>query len=37
VRVEPPTFKRHDEQNSDRYGESGAVTFEDVAIETGRR
>jgi len=34
LRVEPPTFDRHDEQNGDRYGESVAVTFEDVDVET---
>ncbi|UPV99619.1 iron transporter [Halorussus gelatinilyticus] len=36
VRVEPPEFKRHDEQNGDRYGETVAVTFEDVDVETGQ-
>ncbi|PSQ46400.1 hypothetical protein BRD15_09180 [Halobacteriales archaeon SW_6_65_15] len=36
VRVEPPTFGRHDETNGDRYGETVEVTFEDVEIETGR-
>ena len=36
VRVEPPTFQRHDEKNGDRYGETVEVTFEDVEIETGQ-
>jgi hypothetical protein len=36
VRVDPPTFGRHDETNGDRYGETVEVTFEDVEIETGR-
>ena len=36
VRVEPPTFKRHDETNGDRYGEAAEVTFESVDIETGQ-
>ena len=36
VRVEPPTFGRHDETNGDRYGETVEVTFEDVEIETGQ-
>ncbi|WP_135851386.1 iron transporter [Halorussus salinus] len=36
LRVEPPMFERHDEQNGDRYGESVAVTFEDVDVETGQ-
>ncbi|NHN58331.1 MULTISPECIES: iron transporter [Halorussus] len=36
VHVEPPEFKRHDEQNGDRYGEPVTVTFEDVDIETGQ-
>jgi hypothetical protein len=36
VRVEPPTFERHDGQNGDRYGESVEVTFEDVDVETGQ-
>ncbi|WP_115864966.1 iron transporter [Halorussus litoreus] len=36
VRVEPPQYMRHDEENGDRYGESVAVTFEDVAVETGQ-
>jgi hypothetical protein len=36
VRVEPPAFDRHDETNSDRYGETVEVTFADVEIETGQ-
>ena len=36
LRVEPPTFKRHDEENGDRYAESVEVTFEDVDVETGQ-
>ncbi|MFC4549491.1 MULTISPECIES: iron transporter [Halorussus] len=36
VRVEPPTFKRHDQTNGDRYGEAVEVTFEDVDVETGQ-
>jgi len=30
VRAEPPAFDRHDETNSDRYGETVEVTFADV-------
>ena len=36
VRVEPPTFDRHDETNGDRYAEAVDVEFEDVDVETGR-
>ena len=36
VRVEPPTFKRHDQTNGDRFGEPVEATFEDVDIETGQ-
>jgi hypothetical protein len=36
VAVDPPTFKRHDETNGDRYGESVTVTFEGVDVEAGR-
>lgn len=36
VRVEPPEFGRHDEQNGDRYGETVEVTFEAVDVETGQ-
>lgn len=36
IRIEPPTFMRHDEVNGQRYADTVAVTFEDVQIETGR-
>ena len=36
VRVEPPTFERHDEQNGDRYGESVEATFEDAGAGIGQ-
>ncbi|WP_415383501.1 iron transporter [Halosimplex sp. TS25] len=36
VRVEPPTFHRHDEENGDRYGEPVTVTFEDVDLQTSQ-
>jgi hypothetical protein len=36
VKIEPPTFKRHDEANGDRYGETVEVEFEGVDIETGQ-
>lgn len=36
VTVDPPEFKRHDEQNGDRYAEGVSVTFEDVDIQTGQ-
>ncbi len=36
VRVEPPTFHRHDRTNGRRYAEPVTVTFEGVDIETGQ-
>ena len=36
VRVEPPTFRRHDEENGDRYGGTVTVTFDDVDVKTGQ-
>ena len=35
VRIEPPDFMRHDEENGKRYAEEVVVTFEDVELETG--
>ena len=35
VRIEPPTFMRHDEKNGQRYAEPVLVAFEDVELETG--
>lgn len=34
IEIEPPEFKRHDEENGDRYADSVEVRFEDVEIET---
>lgn len=36
VRIEAPTFMRHDEVNGKRYAEAVEVTFEGVEIRTGR-
>lgn len=36
VRVEPPTFMRHDEVNGRRVTEAVEVTFEDVQVERGQ-
>ncbi|MFC6825337.1 iron transporter [Halopelagius fulvigenes] len=36
VEIAPPTFKRHDETNGNRYGETVETTFEGVEIETGQ-
>lgn len=36
VRVEPPTFMRHDEVNGKRYAEAVEVTFGNVQVKTGR-
>jgi len=36
ITVDPPTFRRHDEANGDRYGDSVTVLFEDVDIKTGQ-
>ncbi|MDS0261305.1 iron transporter [Haloarcula sp. S1CR25-12] len=36
ITVDPPTFRRHDETNGDRYGESVTVRFEDVDVKTGQ-
>lgn len=35
ITVEPPTFRRHDEENGDRYGEPATILFEDVDVKTG--
>jgi hypothetical protein len=35
VRVEPPTFMRHDETNGQRFQKPVEVTFENVAVNTG--
>ena len=37
VRIEPPTFMRHDPKNGQRYAEPVEVTFEGVDIKTGRK
>ena len=36
VRVEPPTFMRHDEENGNRYGDPVEATFDGIEIETGQ-
>lgn len=36
IEIAPPTFKRHDKENGDRYGETVETTFEDVEITTGQ-
>lgn len=36
VRIEPPTFMRHDEVNGKRYADTVEVEFQDVRISTGR-
>lgn len=36
IRVEPPTFHRHDRDNGARYAEPVDVEFEDVELRTGR-
>lgn len=36
VRVEPPTFMRHDETNGQRFQEPVEVTFENVSVSTGQ-
>jgi len=36
VRVEAPTFRRHDRENGDRYAEAVEVEFEDVDVTTGQ-
>ncbi len=36
VKIEPPTFKRHDKKNGQRYAETVEVEFGDVNIKTGR-
>lgn len=33
VRIEPPTFMRHDRENGQRFGEEVRVVFEDVELE----
>ena len=35
VRIEPPSFMRHDEENGKRYADPVTVEFEDVELETG--
>ena len=37
VRIEPPTFARHDPENGKRYAEPVDVTFENVHIEAGQK
>ena len=37
VRIEPPTFARHDPENGKRYAEPVVVTFENVDIKTGQK
>lgn len=37
VRVEPPSFPRHDKLNGQRYTEPAEVEFKDVHIQTGRK
>lgn len=36
VRIEAPTFMRHDEVNGKRYAETVEVTFKDIEVRTGR-
>lgn len=36
VRIEPPTFMRHDQVNGKRYAEPVEVTFENVQLKTGQ-
>lgn len=36
IRIEPPTFMRHDEVNGKRYAETVEVTFQDVTITLGQ-
>lgn len=36
ITVESPTFRRHDRENGDRYGEDVTVLFEDVDVKTGQ-
>ena len=36
IRIEAPTFMRHDDVNGQRYAEGVEVTFEDVEIKTGQ-
>jgi hypothetical protein len=36
VRIEPPTFMRHDKTNGRRYAETVEVEFRDIPIKTGR-
>ena len=35
VRIEPPEFQRHDEENGKRYADEVVVEFTDVELETG--
>jgi hypothetical protein len=37
VRVEPPTFARHDKTNGRRYTDPVEIEFRDVAVKTGRK
>ena len=36
LRIEPPTFMRHDKVNGQRYAETVEVTFEGVEVKTGK-
>jgi uncharacterized protein involved in high-affinity Fe2+ transport len=37
IRIEPPTFHRHDRENGERYAEAAEIEFEGVRIETGQK
>jgi hypothetical protein len=37
VRVEPPSFSRHDKTNGYRYLDAVEVEFENVEVKTGRK
>ena len=37
VRIEPPTYARHDPKNGKRYAEPVEVTFEGVSVQTGQK
>lgn len=37
VRIEPPTFHRHDKRNGLRYAEPVEVEFRGVQLETGQK
>lgn len=36
LRIDPPTFMRHDKVNGERYAETAEVTFEGVQVKTGK-